>query len=201
MPAGTPEWTRLPGTALWSAAQERHALEGWRRYHDFNHPHVMYDRAAKLFGFPYCVSLDRSIATHDVIVDTDQPERDSEAWLQSHLEQPDRLAGKLIFSTIEHRPCEDNRLILLDLGGFLDPQVMREETEQVRQEMEARHGWDLAACREKASGYLAGLEQRLRDGVQNEHVPSGDKGYLLGIADGVGETVSELRSSIEIHLF
>ena len=198
--SATTPWTRLFGSELWNAAKTRHELEAWRKYHAFPHPLRMYGRAQETFGMAYCPHLDKAVATHDVIIDGMAPELASAAWLENFEGSRDVVARNLILSTVGHHPGADNRLILLDLGGFLFDDERRAESELVREEQEARFGWDAATCSEKSSLYLSGLERRLRNGLEAPNLPASDREWLRGIASGVASAVAEMNSRPEYAL-
>lgn len=67
-----------------------------------------------------------AIFFHDVIYDGkgNHELRSIEYMRESGFDCP--KAEELILSTITHAPCEDNRLILLDLQDFMNPKKRRE---------------------------------------------------------------------------
>tara|TARA_R110002051_G_scaffold161058_1_gene232723 strand:+ start:547 stop:1137 length:591 start_codon:yes stop_codon:yes gene_type:complete len=184
-------WTQLAGTDLWEQARSRHDADSWRSYHAFDHPVYLYTKAEAL-GYRYCASLDAAILTHDVIVSGQTPEQASWEWLKAHQAQPDMVSKRLIMSTVDHLPGADNRLIILDLSGFLHDDVRRANTEALRVEKERQSGWDRETFDLKTLGYLTGLEGRIAQGLDLP-VVSPDDGEVLGeIRSGILKTIDEL---------
>lgn len=192
-------WTQLEGTALWDDAKRRHDADDWRRYHAFGHPIDLYGKAEAL-GIAYCPALDAGILTHDVIVTGDAPERSSWSWLRSRQDYPDATTGKLILSTAEHRPCADNRLIILDLSGFLSDDERRANTEALRVEKELQHGCCRSTFDIHTRGYLTGLAERISEGMSLDVVPPSDRELLDAIRGGILKTIDELGTSPAPHI-
>lgn len=160
-------WTRLEGTRLWGAAAARYAKNGLD-YHNLDHVRRLYAHAAR-FRLPYDPSLDRAILAHDVVLDLEGGnEARSAVWLRDQLGEEDRVATRLIMTTVDHDPQHsDRRLALLDLADFLDPDrslvnlgLLRREAERMRGD-----GFDETVWEEGAVLYLGGLARRVRDGL------------------------------------
>jgi predicted metal-dependent HD superfamily phosphohydrolase len=192
-------WTKLEGTMLWQLAKDRHDADKWRTYHGFNHPLFMYEKAKRIFDFDYCQDLDVAILTHDVINDGLHPEIGSWDWLRGVCDQLnenyDTLTVRhLIETTIDHRPGRDNRLILLDLSGFMSD-VRREHTEALREEARRKNGTTDEAFAAGTEAYLTGLLERIEDQLDDPVVPRGDVEYFRAICDGIRGTISEIDGS------
>lgn len=187
-----PAWTKLNGTALWEDARARHDADDWRRYHAFSHPLGMYEMADRL-GVEYCHSLDLAILAHDVVLTGAEPELASWEWLKMRQRTPDLKAQGLIMSTKEHRPGVDNRLLVLDLAGFLCDDVRRKNTESLREEKRLEAGWDSEAFNERTHAYLTGLARRIQQGLEGGSATGSEASILSRIHDGIQKTVSELH--------
>jgi hypothetical protein len=160
-------WTRLEGTPLWDAAARHYAKNGLD-YHNLDHVKRLYAHADR-FRLPYDLSLDRAILAHDVILDlAGGNEARSAVWLRDQLGEEDRVATRLIMTTVDHDPQHsDRRLALLDLADFLDPDRSRTNTGLLRLEAERMRGdgFDEAVWEEGTVLYLGGLSRRIRDGL------------------------------------
>lgn len=160
-------WTRLEGTPLWDAAVQQYAKNG-HDYHNLDHVKRLYAHAAR-FRLPYDLSLDRAILAHDVILDLEGGnEARSAVWLRDRLGEEDRVATRLIMTTVDHDPQHsDRRLALLDLADFLDPDRSRTSTGLLRFEAERMRGdaFDEAVWEEGVVTYLSALAGRIRDGL------------------------------------
>jgi predicted metal-dependent HD superfamily phosphohydrolase len=96
-------WTRLEGTPLWDAAAQQYAKNDLD-YHDMSHVGRLYAHAER-FRLPYDPSLDRAILTHDVILDlAGGNEARSAVWLRDQLGGEDRVATRLIMTTVQRQP-------------------------------------------------------------------------------------------------
>lgn len=186
------EWSQLCGTSLWRAARARHDADAWRDYHGFGHPKRMY-HYAKAFALPYDLHLDRAILTHDVIQTGSDPVGASADWLDAQLEAPDPIARAQIEKTREHRPGRDNRMILLDLGDFLYPEVRRQSTEAMYREGVEHHSMPVVL--QSSFDYLTGLRERLREGVGD--APRADQVALLNIIGEIDVTLDETAARID----
>lgn len=160
-------WTRLEGTPLWDAAARNYAKNGLN-YHNLDHVKRLYAHAER-FWLPYDLSLDRAILAHDVILDlAGGNEARSAVWLRDQLDEEDRVATRLIMTTVDHDPQHsDRRLALLDLADFLDPDRSRTNTGLLRLEAERMRGdaFDEAVWEEGVVTYLNALAGRIRDGL------------------------------------
>lgn len=160
-------WTRLEGTPLWDAAARNYAKNGLN-YHNLDHVKRLYAHAER-FRLPYDLSLDRAILAHDVILDlAGGNEARSAVWLRDQLDEEDRVATRLIMTTVDHDPQHsDRRLALLDLADFLDPDRSRTNTGLLRLEAERMRGdaFDEAVWEEGVVTYLNALAGRIRDGL------------------------------------
>lgn len=160
-------WTRLEGTPLWDAAAWNYAKNGLN-YHNLDHVKRLYAHAER-FRLPYDLSLDRAILAHDVILDlAGGNEARSAVWLRDQLDEEDRVATRLIMTTVDHDPQHsDRRLALLDLADFLDPDRSRTNTGLLRLEAERMRGdaFDEAVWEEGVVTYLNALAGRIRDGL------------------------------------
>lgn len=160
-------WTRLEGTPFWDAAARQYAKNG-NEYHNLDHVKRLYAHAER-FRLPYDLSLDRAILAHDVILDlAGGNEARSAVWLRDQLGEEDRVATRLIMTTVDHDPQHsDRRLALLDLADFLDPDRSRTNTGLLRLEAERMRGdaFDEAVWEEGVVTYLNALAGRIRDGL------------------------------------
>lgn len=160
-------WTRLEGTPLWDAAARNYAKNGLN-YHNLDHVKRLYAHAER-FRLPYDLSLDRAILAHDVILDlAGGNEARSAVWLRDQLDEEDRVATRLIMTTVDHDPQHsDRRLAFLDLADFLDPDRSRTNTGLLRLEAERMRGdaFDEAVWEEGVVTYLNALAGRIRDGL------------------------------------
>ena len=160
-------WTRLEGTPLWDAAAQQYAKNG-NDYHDMSHVGRLYAHAER-FRLPYDLSRDRAILAHDVILDlAGGNEARSAVWLRDLRGEEDRVATRLIMTTVDHDPQHaDRRLALLDLADFLDPERSRINTGLLRLEAERMRGdvFDERAWAENTVLYLDGLAERIEAGL------------------------------------
>ena len=187
-------WTRLQGTALWEAAALAYRQPGWRVFHDFSHPVMLYRQAGAVFDFPYCPDLDAAILLHDVIYDAaPQAERRSADRALRH--GCSEKVIELILSTESHAPGADNRLILLDLSNLMDREMRRAGTEAMRQEYAARTGGVEPGGFEAGTiRYLAGLRNRIASGIDcGEGLCAGDRDGFGRILAGISEVISDLQ--------
>ena len=187
-------WTKLQGTSLWSKAEDAYSVPAGRHYHNMGHVRRLYEHAFA-FGMPYCPHLDRAILAHDVIIDgkPDEVER-SAAWLSMRGDNS-RTARALILSTQTHRPCADNRLILLDLSDFIYPDVSRRNTEALAMEAEAIKGEGCEAFVENSIRYLSCLSRVLSEGAPKISC-SIERNRFARIVKGMNQVVEDLRSDI-----
>jgi predicted metal-dependent HD superfamily phosphohydrolase len=160
-------WTKLEGTPLWDAASLQYAKNG-NTYHDMTHVCRLYAHAAR-FRLPYDLSLDRAILAHDVVLDrSGGNEARSAVWLRDHLGEEDRVATRLIMTTVDHDPQHsDRRLALLDLADFLDPERSRLNTGLLQMEAERALGdaFDEQDWVKNTVLYLDGLAERIEAGL------------------------------------
>jgi len=162
-------WTRLEGTPLWDAAAQQYAKNDLD-YHDMSHVGRLYAHAER-FRLPYDPSLDRAILAHDVILDlSGGNEARSAVWLRDQTGEEDRVATRLIMTTVDHDPQHaDRRLALLDLADFLDPDRSRINTDLLRLEAARMRGdaFDERAWAENTVLYLDGLAERIEAGLES----------------------------------
>ena len=187
-------WTRLEGSPLWHAAAAAHGVPGWRIFQDFGHPVTLYRQAAGVFQLPYCPDLDAAILLHDVIHDAEpQAERRSAEWARRQ-GCGDKVVD-LILSTETHAPCDDNRLILLDLSNLMNGMSRRAGTEAIRREYLARRGTD-SGFEAGTIAYLAGLRGRILTGIASRTGLSAcDRHGFESILGGISEAILELQSA------
>lgn len=188
-------WTRLEGTPLWEAASLQYAKNG-HDYHDMGHVGRLYGHAAR-FRLPYDLSLDRAILAHDVILDLAGGNQAlSAVWLRDQLGEEDRVATRLIMTTVDHDPQHsDRRLALLDLADFLDPDRSRANTRLLRLEAERMRGdrFDEAVWEEGTVLYLSGLSRRIRDGL--DLGPTGaERRVWSKILTGITRVIREIEA-------
>lgn len=188
-------WTRLEGTPLWNAAAQQYAKNG-HDYHDMGHVCRLYGHASR-FRLPYDLSLDRAILAHDVILDlAGGNEARSAVWLRDHLGEEDRVATRLIMTTVDHDPQHsDRRLALLDLADFLDPDRSRKNTGLLRLEAERMRGdaFDEAVWEEGTVTYLNALAGRIRDGLSA--VPSGaERRVWARVLTGITRAIRDVEA-------
>jgi predicted metal-dependent HD superfamily phosphohydrolase len=188
-------WTKLEGTPLWDAASLQYAENG-HDYHDMSHVGRLYGHAAR-FRLPYDPSLDRAILAHDVILDlAGGNEARSAVWLRDQLGEEDRVATRLIMTTVDHDPQHsDRRLALLDLGDFLDPERSRLNTRLLRLEAAQMRGdrFDEAVWEEGIVLYLGGLSRRIRDGL--DQGPTGPERRVWSkILAGITRVIREIEA-------
>jgi hypothetical protein len=128
----------------------------------------LYAHAAR-FRLPYDLSLDRAILAHDVVLDrSGGNEARSAVWLRDHLGEEDRVATRLIMTTVDHDPQHsDRRLALLDLADFLDPERSRLNTGLLQMEAERALGdaFDEQDWVKNTVLYLDGLAERIEAGL------------------------------------
>lgn len=162
-------YTRLFGTELWAAAKRQYDLNG-HAYHGLFHVTDLYSHAYKL-GLDYDPELDLAILAHDVILDgLPDPEIRSGIWLQEQTGKPHLQAVQLIHTTIDHRPTSaDNRLALLDLMNFTDPQARRHDTRLLRDEAAVRDraDFDQTEWVRGSLSYLNGLVHRIHEDLES----------------------------------
>ena len=186
-------WTRLMRSALWNAAETEYGRDPRRAYHNFDHVRRMYRHAEETFGFAYDLELDKAILSHDVVIDgLPRQEVRSIAWLSDRA-GVSAVAGGLIMTTIHHRIGSDNRLILLDLADFLDPEQSRLNTDMLRIEASELMGWDDVTFREKTVAYLTGIEANIADDIASVSDPR-QVVWWNGISLGIQMTIRQLSS-------
>jgi len=160
-------WTKLEGTPLWDAASLQYAENG-HPFHDMTHVGRLYGHAAR-FRLPYDLYLDRAILAHDVILNrSGGNEARSAVWLRDQLGEEDRVASRLIMTTVDHDPQHsDRRLALLDLADFLDPERSRLNTGLLQMEAERALGdaFNEQEWAENTVLYLDGLAERIEAGL------------------------------------
>ena len=188
-------WTRLEGTPLWDAAARNYAKNGLN-YHNLDHVKRLYAHAEQ-FRLPYDLSLDRAILAHDVILDlAGGNEARSAVWLRDQLDEEDRVATRLIMTTVDHDPQHsDRRLALLDLAHFLDPDRSRTNTGLLRLEAERMRGdaFDEAVWEEGTVLYLGGLSRRIRDGL--DQGPTGaERRVWSRVLNGITRVIREIEA-------
>jgi predicted metal-dependent HD superfamily phosphohydrolase len=184
-------WTRLEGTPLWDAAVEQYAKNDLD-YHNMTHVGRLYAHAER-FRLPYDLTLDRAILAHDVILDlSGGNEARSAVWLRDQTGEEDRVATRLIMTTVDHDPQHaDRRLALLDIADFLDPDRSRLNTGLLRLEAERMRGdaFDEAVWEEGVVTYLNALAGRIRDGL-SAVPPGAERRVWARVLSGV-ERVSD----------
>jgi len=188
-------WTRLEGTPLWDAAAQQYAKNDLE-YHDMSHVGRLYAHAER-FRLPYDPSLDRAILAHDVILDlSGGNEARSALWLRDQTGEEDRVATRLIMTTVDHDPQHaDRRLALLDLADFLDPDRSRLNTGLLRLEAERMRGdaFDEAVWEEGTVLYLGGLSRRIRDGL--DQGPSGaERRVWSRVLTGIRRVIRDIEA-------
>jgi hypothetical protein len=148
---------------------------------------------AERFRLPYDLTLDRAILAHDVILDlSGGNEARSAVWLRDQTGEEDRVATRLIMTTVDHDPQHaDRRLALLDLADFLDPDRSRLNTGLLRLEAERMRGdaFDEAVWEEGVVTYLNALAGRIRDGL-SAVPPGAERRVWARVLSGV-ERVSD----------
>jgi predicted metal-dependent HD superfamily phosphohydrolase len=206
-------WTKLNGTPIWVDAMMNYA-DPRRDYHGRSHIESIYGHAEAL-GLAYDSALDLAILIHDVIIFSEEPERDSGVWLLEAMERHNLtedpyvvdgvIAGDRednIFTALRHitstathaiQDGESCELIVLDLMGFADKDQRRRDTEACRREAFAAKGTSEAEFDEGCILYLTGLQERLEAAV-DEGLGLGFDVELNAILAGIGATIAELSA-------
>lgn len=158
-------WTRLQDTQIWADAEVAYSQPNGRHYHNMGHVLRLYDVAEETV-VPYDRALDLAILGHDVIYD-DKPQKElrSAEWLMSYTGPEDYVdfetAYDLIMSTADHTPCEDNRLILLDLHDLGDHDISIKNRELVASEFQALNGITREQFLDGNTKFMLGLADRI----------------------------------------
>jgi hypothetical protein len=160
------------------------------------HVERLYGHAARL-RLPYDLSLDRAILAHDVILDLwGGNEARSAVWLREQTGEEDRVATRLIMTTVDHDPQHsDRRLALLDVADFPDPDRSRTNTRLLRLEAERMRGdlFDETVWQEGTLLYLSGLAGRIRNGL--DLGPTGaERRVWSKILTGITRVIREIEA-------
>ena len=191
-----PIWTRLSGTALWRAAEHAHTLPAGRHYHNMEHVRRLYFHAGITFAMPWCPDLDKAILTHDVINDgRPLAEQRSVEWLTAE-DALTPASERLILTTQSHLPCEDNRLILLDLADFMFPRVSQRNTALLAREAADLRGASEAAFARGTITYLECLAGRIATGMPSVTDPDEDRAFSR-ICLGIETVIEALQQTLE----
>lgn len=115
-------WSQFEDTVMYEFVEDFMSSDTRRKYHNFEHIHTLYKHAWDL-NIPYDVNLDVAILWHDFIYD-EAPNKELRSisafqnyrYINNYNYSLDiSKISELIHSTINHKYCDDNRLILLDL--------------------------------------------------------------------------------------
>lgn len=182
-------WTQIESSLLARSAMPLYT-DSRRVYHNLAHLQRMFAWAEHL-GMVYCPVLDEAVWSHDAILDPmGQNELRSKSWLLAINPQATQAAD-LVMTTVKHGPSSDNRLAMLDLADFLDDDQTQTNTKLLVEEAKRMSGADEAQINHGILGYLTGLEERIRTGVQDGGYGD-DTNTFKAINHGVRKTISRL---------
>lgn len=187
-------WTQIQNSLLAKAAIPLYA-DPRRSYHNLDHLFRMFEWAEKL-GLTYDPILDKAVWGHDSILDRKgQHELRSTHWLEA-VEPGSFKSSELILTTVDHRLRKngDNRLILLDLADFIDPEQTRKNTACVAQE-EKNFRPELTSSEilKGNQSYLSNLHLRLHQDLKDEKAGEHTKTFEK-IFSGLTQVVHSLTS-------
>lgn len=151
-------WTKLNKDGIWNHAAMKYMNPVGRSYHNMQHIVDIYNYAHKL-RIPYDIDLDVAILFHDIIYDEKDNKEIRSAYdfmeivrnvigktlmivpdkvlMPFGVINPNRVAD-FILSTINHAPqtADGNEMVLLDLYGFADDKIRKENLLNIIDEIE-----------------------------------------------------------------
>jgi predicted metal-dependent HD superfamily phosphohydrolase len=196
LPTRVVPWTRLQGEPIFAKAERVMSSNKRRYFHNFAHNVDLYSAALHIYNLSYERALDLAILTHDVVFDSSSDrELRSIEWLRENLpdgsDDPDfSCASQLIETTIDHKITGDPRLVMLDLAGFIDPEVADRNTELLRKEASALQGVNETTFAVSCEAYLGEMLFNFRTGA--EGLPNGLLHHHRKICSGIARTRSAL---------
>lgn len=157
-------WTKLRGTEIWTLAERQYDSPAGRAYHNMGHVEHLYEVAEEL-GYPYDEDLDQAILRHDVIYDKNpQKEFRSALWMLGTVHEASAKTKSLVMSTADHTPCEDNRLIILDLYDLSIKDRREANLILIREESKSLYEISEADFKEANIAFMSGLYDRIMSG-------------------------------------
>ena len=161
-------WSQVIDTPLGLQARTVYDSDPARHYHNWGHILRLYWHAEHTFALPYDADLDLAILAHDVIYDA-APDKEQRSidWLTEHAKGDVQIANAHIAKTIEHRPSDDNRMVLLDLADLMDAKVSMENFDKIKRESIALYGIDEAMFRQANGVVMTALAQRIKTDLPN----------------------------------
>ncbi|MEJ6402504.1 hypothetical protein [Yoonia sp. 2307UL14-13] len=189
-------WSRITETPLGLAARSVYESDQSRQYHNWAHVNRLYWHARETFDLDYDPDLDLAILAHDVIYDAaPDKERRSIAWLQDNSDTDIGGARAHILKTIEHRPSEDNRMIMLDLADFLYPDRATQNLDKIKAESQALYGVTTAQFLVANIAVMTGLYDRIGEGLPGD-VPRAERTWLTKIRTGIQNNIAEAKRQL-----
>lgn len=188
-------YSRLPRDIL-TFLKDYYSYDKRRTFHNWEHVERVYTWCNKL-ELSYDLSLDLAIAFHDVIYDENKDKELRSIDMMkdiirnyeiSNLEQENiDKAEFLIKTTISHTPCEDNRLILCDLGD-ISVQFFREiNFKKIIRESVALYGKERDTTLLANINFIKGIRNNLEDNIENW--PSDERPVFFSILAGISEHI------------
>lgn len=182
-------WSRITETPLGQAARSVYDSDPARHYHNWDHVNRLYWHAQKTFDLDYDPDLDLAILAHDVIYDAaPDKERRSITWLENNADVDTTGARAHILKTIEHRPSEDNRMIMLDLADFLYPDRAIGNLDKIGAESRALYNVTQPQFLSANIAVMTGLYDRIGEGLSAK-MPDSEKNWLEKIRTGIARNI------------
>lgn len=193
-------WTKLADEPVFAAAKAIYQSDPRRRYHGWHHVEALYDFAANKFGFEYDRDLDLAVLAHDVIYD-DQPEKElrSAEWLRDQLGSEADKACDFIMRTVEHPVSEDgdNRMVMLDLAHFTEPDLLVYSRELVFLEYQGLHGIDRRTFLKGNAAFFEMMLSRYSDDRLAD-LPADERAVFVQIREGIARSIAISKAELAL---
>jgi len=190
-------WSRLIASDLGQAAKKAYQSDPARAYHNWDHVLRLFWHAEHTFALAYDADLDMAILAHDVIYDAaPQKEQRSAQWLRDHAAGNADKAVEHILKTIEHRPSEDNRMVLLDLADLALQDRAGPNLDRIRYESEALYDVNAQQFLTANIKIMTGLHDRISEGM-GQPMPDADRNWFERILSGISQSNDLARQQLQ----
>lgn len=156
-------------------------------YHNWDHIERCVWHAKHTFEFEFDLALGKAVLTHDVVYD-DKPHKEwrSAEWLfENDGETKTNIeAVRHIMKTVGHAVTSDNRMVFLDLGDFMYPQMTNAGFYKVMMESVNLYKVPAETITDKSLEALDAIHKGYADNILSDLEPS-ERITFLAIRTGI----------------
>lgn len=184
-------WEQLLTCELADKAREHMDQNASLTYHNWEHVERVAWHAEFTFEFPFDLAFGKAILAHDVIYDGEpHAEWRSAEWLfENDGETATNIAAaRHIMKTAGHRLSADNRMILVDLGDFMFPQMTHENFYKIMMESMNLYKAKPAEIIPKSVEFLTAMRDNYADNMLATVTPM-ERTAFLGIRTGLERAI------------